>query len=280
MTTHHLDVAEPGQLERAFKITLWLFIGTMVFSIAGMLLLRLVPASMQYFGPYYAQLIKGPTWTYMALLPVLPVLMYWRSLGWKLMLFFVACGSLVGAASELIGTTTGFPFGMYTYTEMLGPKILAHVPYFIPLSWFAMSVVSLDLAGRLVPSRWQRIVLAALLMVAWDVSLDPAMGTFAQTTFWYYGVEGFYYGMPFSNWLGWFGVSLIIGMGYEFIGGGLPETSRWAPLVWALNCIFPLVLCLMYGLYAAFLAGILATALPLLALRARHRRLNLAPAAV
>lgn len=278
MTIHHFGkVARQSQLEQAIKITLWIFVGTMIFSIAGMLLLKFIPSAMQFFAPYYANLIKGPTWTYMALLPVLPVLMYLPTLGWRRMLFFIACGSLVGAAAELIGTSTGFPFGPYTYTAWLGPKIMGHVPYFIPLSWFAMSIVSLDLAGRLTTHRWQRILLGALLMVAWDVSLDPAMGRFAQTVFWSYGVDGFYYGMPLSNWLGWFGVSVVILAGYEYLGGGLEAPSHWAPLVFALNCLFPLMLCLVYGLYIGFLAGAIAAALPLVALQNRHRLIT-APA--
>ena len=175
---------------------------------------------------------------------------------------------LVGGASELIGTTTGFPFGAYEYTSWLGPKLFGHVPYFIPLSWFAMSILSLDLAQRVTGSRLGRIALGALFMVIWDVSLDPAMSR--AFPFWVYPGGGFFYGMPLSNWLGWFGVSLVILSGYEFIGGGLPASRRWAPVLYGLNALFPLLLSLLYGLYGAFVIGALTLAIPFLAFRLRH----------
>lgn len=267
------------QIDLLFKFVFWLFVGTIVFSAAGMLLLKLAPSlTMQYFGTIFSKLVKTPTWTFMTLLPILPVLMYGPSLGAQRMVFFVAWGCLIGGVSELIGTMEllevgglAWPFGAYTYTGLLGPKIAGHVPYFIPLSWFAMSIVSLDLAYRLTDGRTARILLATLLMVLWDVSLDPAMnsGTFQ---FWSYEASGFFYGMPFSNWVGWFGVTLIIILGYEFLGGGLRATHGWAPYVYVLNCVFPLLLSLFSGLYGAVLIGSITTALPFVALQLLHPR--------
>ena len=173
--THTAPVEQRDLAERLFKIAFWTFCGAIGFSLAGTLLLKLAPSLIEIFGPYYQSLVKTPTWTYMTLLPILPVLMYGRSLGWPLMAFFVIWGSVIGGLSEFIGTTTGFPFGAYTYTGWLGPKLLGHVPYFIPPSWFAMSIVSLDLARRIARHRWERILLATLFMTLWDVSLDPAM---------------------------------------------------------------------------------------------------------
>lgn len=270
MTLPSFDVAEPaGRIQRLFRVFLWIFIGSIAFSLAGSLFLRLFPSTLAFFGPYYPTLVKAPTWTYMALLPVLPALMYTPMLGWGRLTFFFLWGSAVGASSELMGTTTGFPFGEYVYTEWLGPKILGHVPYFIPPSWFAMSLISLDLARRIIGNRCGRILVGALFMVIWDVSLDPAMSR--AFPFWVYPGGGFFYGMPLSNWIGWFFVSLVIIAGYEFIGGGLPAPSRWAPLVYLLNALFPLLLSLLYGLYGAFVVGALALSLPFLAIRLRRR---------
>lgn len=254
--------------ERAFKAALSIFVGSIVFSVAGMLLLRLVPAAAAFFAPIYQQLVQAPTWTYMTLLPVLPVLMYARSLGWKRIAGFAAWGCLVGGASELIGTT-GFatvqglalPFGAYEYTNWLGPRLAGHVPYFIPLSWFAMSVISLDLASRLVRSAGARVVLGAVFMVLWDVALDPAMNR--AFPFWTYAESGFFFGMPLSNWIGWFVVSLVILAGYE-LAGGLRRANPWAPTVYALNGLFPLAISMLSGLYLAAFVGAAAVACPLL----------------
>lgn len=254
--------ASPPLADRLFTVGFWIYAGAIAFSILGMLLLRAFPSTLPIFAPYYDLLVKTPTWTYMTLMALLPVLMYAPMLGARQITLFVVWGSLIGAASELIGTTTGFPFGAYSYTDWMGPQIAGHVPYFIPLSWFAMSILSLDLARRITANRWTRILLATVFMVLWDVSLDPAMGRFAQTTFWSYPGGGFYYGMPLTNWAGWFGVSLVIMIGYEYLGGGLPASDRRAPLVYGLNCLFPILLCLLYGLYIAFFAGLVAAAIP------------------
>ena len=270
MAVAQLEKAQQADLtERLFKIGFWTFVGSICFSFAGTLLLQAVPSLMAVFGPYYTQLVKAPTWTYMTLLAILPVLMYYRSLGWPLMAFFIVWGSLIGGLSEYLGTTTGFPFGAYSYTGWLGPKLFGHVPYFIPPSWFAMAIISLDLARRLATSRWGRILLATIFMTLWDVSLDPAMSR--AFPFWTYPDGGFFYGMPASNWAGWLLVSVIIMIGYEYLGGGLKETHSWAPWLYVLNCVFPLSISLLYGLYGAVVVGLLAMALPLWLLWRRNK---------
>lgn len=244
-----------------------------------MLLLQAVPSALSYFGPYLGALISAPTWTYMSMLPVLAILMYGADLGVKRMAFFAFWGCFIGGASELMGTTGLFalgdlvlPFGEYEYTSWLGPKFAGHVPYFIPASWFAMSIVSFDLARRLSDTRWVYLLLAATFMTLWDVSLDPAMnGAGAQyavgsVTFWEYPQGGFYYGMPISNWIGWLIVSYAIMLGYEYLGGGLNTRHPWAPAVYLLNCLFPLLILVIQGMAVAVLWGALATAVPFLML--------------
>ena len=274
-------------VDLVFRFAFWILVGAIAFSVMGMLFMNLFPSAMAFFGPVYTKLVKTPTWTFMTMLGILPILMYGPSLGWKRMTFFVVWGCFIGGASELMGTTGLFtvggivmPFGAYEYTAWLGPQILDHVPYFIPPSWFAMAIVSLDLARRVASSRWGRICLGTLFMVLWDVSLDPAMSN-TPFVFWDYGVDGFFYGMPLSNWFGWAIVTFIILIGYEFIGGGLSKSHDWAPWVYVLNCIFPLSISLLYGYYGATAFGVLATALPLLALwqARRLKRASLAPAA-
>lgn len=253
-------------IQPAFRYTLGLFVGSIAFSTAGLFVLRVFPSTMNFFGPYYAELVKAPTWTYMAVLPFLPIFMYTRSLGKARMGLFLVWGCAIGGASELAGTmsylTVGslaLPFGAYEYTHWLGPKIAGHVPYFIPFSWFAMSIISLDLAYRAASSRWAVILTAAAFMTLWDVSLDPAMNHVFP--FWNYEADGFFYGMPFSNWVGWFVVSVLIMTSYEFMGG-LNGLSRWAPTVYVLNCIFPLLISLLHATFGAVLVGVGATAIP------------------
>ena len=257
-------------IQPGFKYALWLFVGAIAFSVAGLFVTRMFPSTMALFGPYYADLVKAPTWTYMAVLPFLPIMMYAPALGWARMILFLIWGCAIGGASELMGTmsywTVGglaLPFGAYDYTHWLGPKFGGHVPYFIPFSWFAMSIVSLDLAYRVASSRWTVIVTAAAFMVLWDVSLDPAMNYVFP--FWQYEADGFFYGMPFSNWVGWFVVSFLIMMSYELMGG-LNALSAWAPWVYILNCAFPLMISALHGVFGAVAFGVVATAVPFIAI--------------
>src|SRR5690606_33311809 len=150
-------------------------------------------------------MVKGSTWVYMALMPLLTLLLYLPALGARRSLLFLLWGSAVGAAAELLGTQTGVPFGAYAYSDLLGARIAGHVPWFIPPSWYAMSLLSFDLAGRLGLGRWGRIGAAAAFMVLWDVALDPAMtaGAHSGWSFWAYPGGGEYFGMPLVNWAGW-----------------------------------------------------------------------------
>ena len=243
------------------KIATYLFIGSIVFSLSGSLFLKLFPASLEFFGPYYETLVKAPTWMYMTMLLVISLLMFAPQNGWRKVLIACAWGMVIGGASELIGTSTGFPYGTYFYTTWLGPKIMDHVPYFIPMSWFALSIVSYDLAGRISTSPIKHIGLATAFMVLWDVCLDPPMSK--AFPFWIYPEGGFYYGMPLSNWLGWILISFIIMCGYRLIFKEGIKTHAWSLPFYTWNYLFPIGLSLLYGLYGAAFVGLIALLIPM-----------------
>ena len=135
-----------------------------------------------------------------------------------------------------------------------------------------VSIVSLDLGRRMGLGRWGRIGAVALFMVLWDVALDPAMNH--AFPFWKYDVGGVFFGMPLVNWAGWALTSVVIGIGYEFLLGGLKAEPDafvrfWAPLFYAVNSAFSVGVCFVYGAPLAALAGLagLAIAFGLLWLR-------------
>ncbi|NNE48177.1 MAG: carotenoid biosynthesis protein [Rhodothermales bacterium] len=264
----NMNASIPGT-SRAVRILMWVFTGAIAFSLGGIIILKIAPGVLRFFGPYFPTLVKAPTWTYMALLPVIVALMYYRQLGRRRTVVLVLIGSIVGAGAELLGTTTGFPFGGYSYTDWLGPKILGHVPYFIPLSWYAMGLVCYELARRVTNSTALAILLGATFMVLWDVSLDPAMSR--AFPFWTYEEIGFFYGMPLSNWGGWFVTSAVIIAAYSRVIRGITIRHRVAPLFFFLNCAFPFMLSLLYGLYGAAAAGAVSTGLALLIVRSQSQ---------
>jgi putative membrane protein len=268
----------PSRTDRAFRVVLVFFVGSILFSVAGTVLLNFFPAQAgvalgwiaEHLGLGLNDLIKGPTWVYMAVLPVLTFLLYLPDLGLRRSVLFLLWGSAVGAAAELLGTQTGFPFGAYTYGDFLGAKIAGHVPWFIPPSWYAVSLVAYDLARRLRVDTVATVVWGAVFMTLWDVALDPAMSR--AFPFWTYGAEGFYFGMPLSNWGGWLVTSLVIVGGYHY-WGGLRTAPAWAPTLYALNVLFPVLICLLYGIPLAGVIGLAALVFVFLVVGRRGGRL-------
>ena len=119
------------------------------------------------------------------------------------LLFAVSFG--FGLLTEWVGHTTGVPFGAYGYTAP-GPQLLG-VPLLVPLGWFAFTLIGIELSPP-GTKRW----LAPLALVAWDVGLDPLM---VSQGFWRFD-GGAYYGIPLSNFVGWFvaGAALVTLLGW------------------------------------------------------------------
>jgi len=206
-----------------------------------------------------------------------------------LTIFGVSFGVSLGA--ELLGTATGLPFGVYSYTSLLGYKILDLVPFNIPTSWFYMLYASIAICGRLLPakddgaSRWYWALMAGLVLTAWDVSMDPAM---VKTQHWVWDIPDLssasalsqfigremFYGMPLTNWLGW----LVTGIIVARLMLAIVPPSAWArqvsssrfPLVlYAVNGLLPIAICFRQNMPWAGVLGFLAMAIPVaLAIRA------------
>lgn len=118
---------------------------------------------------------------------------------------------ILSLASELSGTMTGFPFGDYEYSSLLGAKWFSHVPYLIPLSWFTMALPSFVLVERTLSDHLPKLArwtLAAILLTSWDLVLDPAMSFLVP--YWLWGQAGSFYGMPWINLAGWFVTGFVL----------------------------------------------------------------------
>lgn len=158
----------------------------------------------------------------------------------------------ISLLSELLGTTYGIPFGAYSYTELLGPKWFARVPLLIPLSWFTMSWAAWILVRRSTTGV-SAIVLGTALLLAWDLLLDPAMSK--VTSYWVWGEEGSYYGMPWSNLVGWGVTGLVLLAVLARMAPNPQGTFSFALAVYAVNFALPLAFCILNGYWAAVAAG-------------------------
>lgn len=171
----------------------------------------------------------------------------------KRAVFALAAVYAVSLASELLGTAYGVPFGAYAYTSLLGPKWFDLVPLLIPLSWFTMSWAAWIIARRKtggIPA----VLLGTCLLLAWDLLLDPAMSK--VTSYWIWGEKGYYYGMPWSNLLGWAITGCVLLAILSRLAPQPKGDIRFSWGVYGVNIALPLGFCILNGYWMGVFAGI------------------------
>ena len=181
-----------------------------------------------------------------------------RTYGRRGIQVFVALCLGVGTIFEITSLRTGFPFGHYEFTDLMGPKLFK-VPLLLALAYVGMGYLSWVLAALILRYQGQRLsggnivilpLVASVVMVAWDLSMDPVWANIDRAWVWRDG--GPYYGVPISNFLGWY---LTVYIFYQLFAVYL---TKHAPAVveathWHLAVLF----------YAASAAGnLLITASP------------------
>lgn len=202
----------------------------------------------------------------------------YRTLGLGTWLAFMLPAMFISLGSELLGTSTGFPFGDYSYLSGLGYKIAGLVPFTIPLSWFYVGLSSYLIArtGLKVAQKpsWGRhiaaIAVGALLFTCWDFALEPAM---SQTSlpFWYWEQPGAFFGTPYQNYAGWFGTSALFmsvaGLLWRNASIKLERSQLNLPLVvYLTNFAFAAGLSLAAGFSIPVLLGLFLGVAPAVAL--------------
>ncbi|HAC64412.1 MAG TPA: carotenoid biosynthesis protein [Cyanothece sp. UBA12306] len=184
----------------------------------------------------------------------------------------------ISLTSELLGTSTGFPFGHYHYLSGLGYKIAGLVPVTIPLSWFylgfsAYVIARVSLATVSSSQSYQylgAIFLGAILLTSWDFVLDPAMSQ-TDVPFWYWDQPGAFFGMPYQNFAGWLGTSILF-MGvatliWRFKPMTIDNKSLELPLaIYLSNFAFATIMSLASGIYTPIYIGLILGVLPILIL--------------
>ena len=127
----------------------------------------------------------------------------------KGILIFAAFCLGVGTLAESVSLRTGFPFGHYYFTDVMGPRIF-QLPVLLALAYLGIGYVAWILALLILgcvykPIHGTRILalplLASFIMVAWDLSMDPDWSTLDRAWIWQTG--GAYFGVPVSNFFGW-----------------------------------------------------------------------------
>ena len=151
--------------------------------------------------------------------------------GWRRALCFFGLTVVISLLLEHLGVTTGRIFGAYHYTNVLNPKLLGTVPVVIPLAYFMVlhpSRMIADLitwgkaAGLTKSFLWSLhvSVLAALVMTAWDLTMDPVMTK--QVKAWVWEHPGPWFGIPLQNYVGWFATTFLISFTSELLEPLIP----------------------------------------------------------
>jgi putative membrane protein len=196
----------------AEQLALGVHMTSLVFGLAGLLLVVPHPEWVMALPPLgqtaFALSMSSGSVVYMVSGAIAAGLMGMRTIGgWRTLVFALSAIG-ISLSSELLGTSTGIPFGHYSYLNGLGYKIAGLVPFTIPLSWFYIGFSAYLLAlvvlqeGRHWLLRLEAIALGALLLTAWDFVLDPAM-TQTLVPFWEWLQPGPFFGMPLQNFGGW-----------------------------------------------------------------------------
>ncbi len=255
---------------------------SMAFGLAGLLLVLPNPdfiASLPPIGKTaFAWSMAGGGVMYM-LLGMSAVAVYaYRTLGVWHWLGFMLPALAISLSSELLGTSTGFPFGHYRYLTGLGCKIAGLVPFTIPLSWFYLGFSAYLIAraglNNKISQNWLKMVasiaLGAIFLTAWDFVLDPAM---SQTTmpFWVWEQPGAFFGMPYQNFAGWFGTGAVFMTVATLIWKvkpfNFPQSNLGLPLaIYVSNFAFAMIMSLAAGIYIPVLLGLMVGLLPVLVL--------------
>jgi putative membrane protein len=132
-----------------------------------------------------------------------------RRYGWRGILVFLVLCLAISNVMENLGVLTGFPFGRYHYTDVLGPKLFL-VPLLIGPAYFGASYVSWVLATILLDADRRRDVRAVVgvplvgtfIMVALGRRPRPRLLDLRQDLD--LGKGGGFFGVPFVNYLGWY----------------------------------------------------------------------------
>jgi len=121
---------------------------------------------------------------------------------------------VISYSIELTGLNTGFPFGYYTYTDVLKP-VINGVPIAISFAWFAVSTNSLLVSKYFLKDGSVTIAsISSVFILSADILLEPFAAFVNNYWVW---AEG---SIPIQNFFSW----LILGFVFSII---LSKAIKW-----------------------------------------------------
>lgn len=167
----------------------------------------------------------------------------WRRYGPRGILAFATLSLAIGSAMEILSLRTGFPFGHYFFTGVMGPKIL-DLPLLLAMAYVGVGYVSWVVAEALLGTSGPLAVrllitpaLASCVMTAWDLAMDPVWANIDRAWVWRDG--GAWFGVPLSNYFGWLLTTWMIYQAFAMLlawrgrSSAQPQWDRLAILMYA-----------------------------------------------
>lgn len=213
-------------------------------------------------------------------------------LGWRKTALFTVTGYLIAFLSEFSSINTGIPYGWYYYIDVTSDRELwiAGVPFFDSLSYVfltycsyatALFVVSpiktwrwdlVTLETRSIRRSFAVLFLGSLFQVFLDIIIDPVAlqgGRWFLGQIYGYREAGVHFGVPLSNYLGWWLVSFILVFALQRIDAWgdhqskrpagvvtLPFRPLYGPILYVSVLVFNLAVTLWIGERLMALTGI------------------------
>lgn len=183
-------------------------------------------------------------------------------LGLFFSLFIISSTILI----EWLGVKFGWFFGHYFYNPDFGLYI-ADIPLTIGTAWLMViattHAIAYPISQVLKPGILRFIfycLIGAIAAVIMDLILDPVSTEIKE--YWVWHGEGSYYGVPFSNFMGWFFIALALhGLLFFFIHlfnyGKKPHQQYWQPRMVLLYILMIVMFSITAIVNAMFLAPLL-----------------------
>ena len=137
---------------------------------------------------------------------------------------------------EALAVWTGFPYGEFHYSELLGYTVLGLVPVSVSFAYTPILLGAMAVASRFSGRSLARYALfSSLVNVSIDMVIDPAA---VSAGFWGWTQPGIYYGVPLINFLGWIVTGFVYAALFYLMTGveaNLPlPSSVSTSLIWIL----------------------------------------------
>lgn len=142
--------------------------------------------------------------------------------------------SIAGFLVEWLGTATGLVFGSYTYGSALGIAF-RQVPMIIGLNWAMLVFSTAAIVDFLQLKKWLKAALMAVMMVCYDLLLEPVAIRF---DFWQW--EGG--SIPLQNYLAWWVIGFIMSLAAQYRVA--PLKNKLAPYIVVVQLFFFVLLLL------------------------------------